>query len=252
MLKKLIIFKLLKNHFGFKDAFSLYIGILKLKEIIYLPNLKRNVFLRKNTKDLETFEEIFFTNLYNTPLNFEPLSIIDAGANVGLASLFFKMKYPKSSVFAIEIEKNNAEMILKNTNGLTDFELALKALSNKKSYYKVVDPYNATNSFQMKEVEAEEDSDIESITLDEILGLKKWDTIDILKIDIEGAEKELFEKNYENWLPKVKVIMVETHDRMMPKCSYTVMNTINKYNFILYTTTEGTLIYYNMDYINKQ
>lgn len=78
---------------------------------------------------------------------------------------------------------------------------------------------------------------------------KNWETIDILKIDIEGAEKQLFESNYENWLPKTKIIMVETHDRMIPKCSYTVMKTINDYNFILYTTTEGTLIYYNLDFI---
>ena len=56
---------------------------------------------------------------------------------------------------------------------------------------------------------------------------------------------KLFESHYENWLPKTKVIMIETHDRMIPKCSYTVMETINRYDFILYTTTEGTLIYFN-------
>ena len=75
---------------------------------------------------------------------------------------------------------------------------------------------------------------------------KNWETIDLLKIDIEGSEKQLFESDYQNWLPKTKVIMVETHDRMIPKCSYTVMKTINDYNFILYTTTEGTLIYFNL------
>ena len=40
-----------------------------------------------------------------------------------------------------------------------------------------------------------------------------------------------------------------TNHIMIPKCSFTVMNTINQFNFILYTTTEGTLIYYNLDYI---
>ena len=246
MLKKLILFKLLKNHFKFKDAFALLIGIIRKKEQIKLPKLKRSIYLRKNSKDLETFEEIFMTNLYNTQLPFEPKTIVDAGANVGLASLFFKLKYPNSSIVAIEIESNNVIAIKKNTMDFSDFELLEKGLFNKKAFFKIEDPYNATNSFQIKEVLENDKYDIESITLDEIIETKKWDTIDILKIDIEGAEKQLFESNYENWLPKTKVIMIETHDRMLPKCSYTVMKTINDYNFILYTTTEGTLIYFNL------
>lgn len=246
MLKKIILFKLLKNHFKFKDAFALLIGIIRKKEQIKLPKLKRSIYLRKNSKDLETFEEIFMTNLYNTQLPFEPKTIVDAGANVGLASLFFKLKYPNSSIVAIEIESNNVIAIKKNTMDFSDFELLEKGLFNKKAFFKIEDPYNATNSFQIKEVLENDQYDIESITLDEIIETKKWDTIDILKIDIEGAEKQLFESNYENWLPKTKVIMIETHDRMLPKCSYTVMKTINDYNFILYTTTEGTLIYFNL------
>ena len=73
----------------------------------------------------------------------------------------------------------------------------------------------------------------------------------LLKIDIEGAEKNLFESNYENWLPKTKMIMIETHDRMIENCSYIVMKTLNENNFLLYTTTNGgTLVFYNKKFIN--
>ena len=246
MLKKLVLLKLLKNHFKFRDALAIVIGIINKKEVIKLPILKRNIYLRKNSKDLETFEEIFLTNLYNTDLPIEPKTIIDAGANVGLASLFFKLKYPSAEIVAIEIENGNAEAIKKNTFGFSNFELLQNALFNKKTFFKIEDPYNATNSFQIREVDTNENYDIASVTLDEIMSNKNWETIDLLKIDIEGAEKQLFENDYQNWLPKTKVIMIETHDRMIPKCSYTVMKTINDYNFILYTTTEGTLIYFNL------
>jgi FkbM family methyltransferase len=249
MLKKIVLFKSLKKHFKIRDAFVLLMGIINKKEIIKLPKLNRNIYLRKNSRDLETFEEIFMTNLYNTQLPFDPINIVDAGANVGLASLFFKLKYPKSNIVAVEIESNNVNVIKKNTAGFSNFELMEKALYNKKSFFKIEDPYNATNSFQIKEVLENEQYDIESVTLDEIIATKNWVSIDILKIDIEGAEKQLFESNYENWLPKTKVIMIETHDRMIPKCSYTVMKALNEYNFILYTTTEGTLIYFNLSLI---
>ncbi len=62
-------------------------------------------------------------------------------------------------------------------------------------------------------------------------------------------DQYLFEKNYENWLPKVKIIMVETHDRMVPRSAFTVMNALDKYNFMLFTTAEGTMFYYNMNLI---
>lgn len=249
MLKKLAKLRLLKNYFSIKDALSLYFGLKNNSEEINLSNLGRKIYLRKNTKDTETFEEIFLSSLYDINLPIVPKTIVDAGANVGLASLFFKMKYPKANIVAIEIEEQNVEAIKKNTVNFSNFEIKHNALFNKKAYFKIIDPYNATNSFQIVETTNPDEANSTSVTLDEILTKNNWETIDILKIDIEGAEKDLFEKNYENWLPKTKIIMVETHDRMIPKCSYTVMKTINEFNFILYTTTEGTLIYYNLDHI---
>lgn len=246
MLKKIVIFKLLKKHFNLNDALAITRALISKKSIIKLPSKKIEFHLRPNTKDLETFEEVFLSNIYNTSLPIEPKTIVDAGANVGLASAFFKLKYPDSKIVAIEIESRNVEMIKKNTAGFKDVSVLERGLFNKEAFFKIEDPYNASNSFQIKEVSQDEKYDIQSVTLDEILSKNNWDTIDILKIDIEGAEKQLFEENYQNWLPRTKVIMIETHDRMIPKCSYVVMKTINEYNFILYTTTEGTLIYFNL------
>ena len=42
--------------------------------------------------------------------------------------------------------------------------------------------------------------------------------IDILKLDIEGAELEVFETS-ESWIGKVGMLAVETHDRFRPGCS---------------------------------
>lgn len=249
MLRKLAKLKALKKYFSLKDALSLYFGLKNNKEEINLASLGRKIYLRKDTKDTETFEEIFLSSLYDITLPIVPKTIVDAGANVGLASLFFRMKYPNANIIAIEIEEQNITAIKKNTANFTNFEIKHNALFNKKAYFKIIDPYNATNSFQIVETTNPEEANSTSVTLDEILTTNNWETIDVLKIDIEGAEKDLFEKNYENWLPKTKIIMVETHDRMIPKCSYTVMKTINDFNFILYTTTEGTLIYYNLDFI---
>jgi FkbM family methyltransferase len=250
MIRHLTFFKNLLKNYNYFDAIILVVLIKFSAKKIYLPFLGRTIYFRKKTKDKETFKEIFNQNIYNIKLPIVPKLIIDAGSNTGFAALFFKIKYPEAKIISLEIETENVKMIKKNLKGYKDIEIIQKGLFNKKSFFKIEDPYNATNSFVIKEVIPGENYDIESITIDEILNSTKAETIDILKIDIEGAEKDLFEKDYENWLPKVKIIMVETHDRMIPKCSYSVMKAVNDYNFILYTTTEGTLIYYNMSLIS--
>lgn len=250
MLRHFVLFKNFKKNFSLLDCTFLVVGLKFKFQKLYLPMKKRYIFLRNKTKDTETFHEIFTQNIYNLKLPIDPKTIVDAGSNVGLASLFFKLKYPNASIVAIEIEKQNVEMIKKNTAGLSGISIENKALFNTKAFFKIEDPFNATNSFVIKEVGQNDPFDIESITLDEIMVKNNWEFIDILKIDIEGAELQLFSSNFEKWLPKTKIIMVETHDRMLPKCSFTVMQAINNYNFILYTTTEGTLIYYNESLIN--
>ncbi len=240
----------LKTNFNLYDALVIFKGLYFENEKICIPSKKRTIHLRKDTKDEETFLEVFQQQIYNTPLTFIPKNIIDAGANSGLASLYFKLKFPECSIVTLEIESANTAMIRKNLDGFNDIEIKEKALYFKKAFFKVEDPFNATNSFVIKEVPEGSVFDIESTTIEAIMLEKEWDIIDILKIDIEGSEKELFDNNYINWLPKVKVIYVETHDRMIPKCSYAVMNAINKFDeFILYTTTQGTLIYYNTNLV---
>ena len=207
---------------------------------------KRKFFLRPNTKDHETFEEIFKNNLYQISLPFNPERIIDAGANTGLAAIFFKLKYKNVKIASIEIEKGNIEMLKKNLVG-DSFKIYEHALYNRKAYFKVEDPFHATNSFVIKEVNQGEKYDISSVTIDEIMQENHWDYVDILKIDIEGSEKDLFASDYQSWLPKMKVVLIETHDRMIPGCAITVINAMESCGFILHNTKEGTLIFYSKE-----
>src|SRR5262249_54066304 len=57
-----------------------------------------------------------------------------------------------------------------------------------------------------------------AVTVDELLRKSGADFVDVLKIDIEGAEKEVFE-NASTWIEKIRAIMIELHDRFRPGCS---------------------------------
>jgi hypothetical protein len=75
----------------------------------------------------------------------------------------------------------------------------------------------------------------------ENFGLK---TIDVLKIDIETSEKTVFLNNYEEWLPKVRLIIIELHDWLEPGCSTIFFEAINKMfgNYSTLVKGENTII----------
>ena len=96
------------------------------------------------------------------------------------------------------------------------------------------------------------DNIIRGYTVDEIMQLMNTTLIDILKIDIEGAEKEIFESNYENWIPNTKIIIVETHDRYRKGTSKAIFNTIGKYDFSLQLSGENLILINNNLVTNYQ
>lgn len=88
----------------------------KQKTIGYnLKDLKEKVYLRTDSSDYAIYKQIFIEKQYDCSLKKDPEVIIDCGANIGLASVFFANKYPSAKIIAIEPEKSNYEMLLLNT-----------------------------------------------------------------------------------------------------------------------------------------
>jgi hypothetical protein len=62
---------------------------------------------------------------------------------------------------------------------------------------------------------------IPSITIPELMERHDIDRIDILKLDIEGAEQELFASGIDRWIDRVDTIAIELHDRLKAGCAQT-------------------------------
>lgn len=171
------------------------------------------IWLRKHTSDIRIFEQVFLAKEYNFELyNLAPQLIIDAGANVGYSSIYFAKKYPMARIIAIEPDSTNYAMLLRNVEPYLNITPVKAALWSKKCNLEIRNPKAAKWAIQVKEA-GEDDSQnkILAITINDIFTLAACTQIDILKLDIEGAEKELFEKNCEDWLSNVKVIVIELH-----------------------------------------
>jgi FkbM family methyltransferase len=121
-----------------------------------------------------------------------------------------------------------------------------KGIWNKDTYLEIVDASAGKDSFMVRETHDKSNGGIEATSVQSIMQNEGWANIDLLKVDIEGAEKELFSENYENWLPSTRAIIIEIHDHMKKGCSTSVFKAISNYNFS-FSMKHENLVFINED-----
>ena len=233
------------NKLGFSDGFRLYkyVKAGKADTSVKLSFLQHPVYLRNIYADRTMFEQIFLNKEYNVPVNFSPATIIDLGANVGYASIYFANRFPDAKIFAVEPEENNYQVAVKNTAPYKNITLVKGAVWHKPERINVVDNGFGEAGFMIQSGEGA--NTVRAYTIKEIMDLMGIQQVDILKIDIEGAEKEIFETGFEDWVPHTKMMIAETHDRYKKGTSKAVFNTIGKYDFSLELSGENLILYNN-------
>lgn len=214
---------------GLKAAFShRVLGCSPVLEVSH-PDIKFPVHLRIGTSDVPTFEQVFLNKEYQFTALVEPSVIMDAGANIGLASVLFASRYPQARIIAIEPEPGNYTMLEKNTSPYANITRVKAALWNKNDQINLVDSgsgnwgfmtheANNTDAHSTDKLTPATFSSVRALTISQVLREQGLNKIDILKLDIEGAEREVFD-NADQWIDQVQSVIVELHDNMKPGCS---------------------------------
>ncbi|MBK6274551.1 MAG: FkbM family methyltransferase [Saprospirales bacterium] len=78
----------------------------------------------------------------------------------------------------------------------------------------------------------------------DLMQMYNLEEIGILKLDIEGSELEVFQENYE-WLSKVNMLIIETHDFMRNGTSKSLFKAIINYDFAVHTCRENIVFIKN-------
>jgi FkbM family methyltransferase len=226
------------------EGLDLYRAIHSDKEqITFRANeYKHPVYLRNRTSDIQVFYQVLFKREYLLGQKFSPKVIIDLGSNIGLTSVFYKNIYPEATIIAVEADKGNYHVMSENLKDYENVYLYQKAIWNKSTLLSIEDNGLDHWGYEVKENNTSNKNVVESISMDQLIKNHNIELIDLLKIDIEGSEHELFENNYENWLPRVKTIVIELHDQMRANCSKSFFKAISGFNYKLSTFGENFLI----------
>ena len=206
---------------------------------ISLPNRLLFSFEGKNDQGVLSHfysEGYFIEDAENLRIN----KIIDAGANIGDETARFLLHYPDAEIVAIEPSERNFSLLQKNYRNVENVKIIKGALWPTKDRLKIV-LGNGMESFKIIETNEIENS-ISAYTILEIMEKFKWEEIDILKLDIEGSEYEIFTRNYKNWISKVKVFILEAPDSDHPGTTQAIYNSLSAYKYNTYVCGENLVL----------
>jgi len=219
---------------GFKRYYSTYglWGVLTIcahrlfgrpKEITaHPPGIRHPVRIRIRTSDTITYEQALLGGEYAFDLPFHPKTIVDAGANIGMASIYFTHRYPEAKVIALEPEASNFALLTRNVRPYPAIIPVRAALWNRDGEISISEPDPATGAFGKWAFVTHEGPGVKvrAVTIRTLMKETQMRSVDLLKIDIEGAEKEVFEGC--DWMDDIGCLMIELHDRFKPGCSQAV------------------------------
>jgi FkbM family methyltransferase len=196
-----------------------------------LGKLRRRFLYRPNTSDEQVLQQVFGAEQfclrrlarYQELLGFLqgikraghcPL-IVDAGANIGASSVYLALAFSTARIVALEPEPNNFAILSENVRGL-NVHCVRAAVSAHPGQTRVADPGLGHWGYRTDPWAC--GPEVPKITIPQILadyGSPSCDPF-LVKVDIEGGEKDLFGANTA-WVERIPLLLVELHDWLLPR-----------------------------------
>jgi FkbM family methyltransferase len=138
-------------------------------------------------------------------------TVVDCGAHVGGFAIWMSNR-SECQVLAIEPNPSTFPLLAENLTPLGDharyLQVALAGQSGPRTLHD--QGFGAGSSYVRRSSHAKARV-IEAITLDELLDRSGFETVDLLKMDIEGAEQEVFESVSTEALHRIRAAIIECH-----------------------------------------
>ena len=194
------------------------------------PGVPYPVYFRCGTSDLASFVQIFERGEYGFPIGFQPRRILDLGAYVGYASVYFAIKFPTASIIAVEPATDNFRILSLNTLAYPNIRVINAGVWGARTRLLVQREGGQDWGTRLKLGENEQNS-VEAFTIPEILDQSGWSDFDYLKCDIEGSELSVFRESGDYIAATVNCCAIETHDAIAPGASELVARCFDPASF---------------------
>jgi FkbM family methyltransferase len=165
-------------------------------------------------KDYQPLVDLIFRQRQQQSIEY----IVDAGANVGYATIFFKKIFARSACFPVEPDTGNYGLLLENirVNNLENVFPVKAALWTSAKKLTISRSFRDGKEWSISVAETDNNGigTIQGITVGAFMEEHLLPRIDVLKMDIEGAEAFIFSRDShpEQFLAKVRFLALEIHE----------------------------------------
>jgi FkbM family methyltransferase len=181
--------------------------------LVTAERLAHPVTLRIPGVDLSSLNEVILGEEYAMGAEQAPRTIIDAGAFIGMASVFYANTYPTARILAIEAAPSNYAMLCRNVAPYPNVTPIHAAVWQEETEVGL-DLRGDAWGFHV----GEGDTRVQTVTIERLLDQHGWETVDLLKVDIEGAEEQVFAEA--RWLERVgRWLWSSTAPRCRRRCA---------------------------------
>jgi len=211
--------------FGYVRGASFFLAGRRLANLgrrveLMIPGTDIPLMLRIGTSDVEVFREIFVNLEYGWKFSSPPRVVLDVGGYTGQSAASSRTPTRRRRLSSSnQIRRTSKCFCITQRSSRTCPQYA-RRLWKESGSISLTDPGLGPWGLQVSEASDAlpvEDL-IRAVTIDEIRKEFNLDRIDLLKVDVEGSEKEIFHSG-DAWLPFVDVICIELHDRFKVGCS---------------------------------
>jgi FkbM family methyltransferase len=176
-----------------------------------LRSLGDGIRLRSHTTDISVLAELVLgQSIGSLPAAPKAETVIDLGANTGLAYRWLRRRYPSARFVCVEPEPGNLKVLRANVASSDGSCKVIGACIGARERRVKLLAGDGEWGFRMADVDDPAAGDIYVTTMDRILAETGMVDIDVLKCDVEGAEAELF-ANCRSWIGRVRAMVVECH-----------------------------------------
>jgi FkbM family methyltransferase len=219
------------KYYGIRNSLSLFHN-LKKDGCFALRHFGNDFYLRGNTVDFAVFNSIFAKGEYDLDIGFNPEYIIDAGAYIGVSTVYFRHKYPEAKIIAVEPEKSNFDLLVRNTKPYKSIFCVNAGIYGEDVPLVISDHAAEKYAFRVERSNFTEES-VPGYMIKTLMEEFQLPHIDILKMDIEGAEYSVFAHDPDAWLTGVRVLVAELHEFIHPGVSELVLGVLKDSGFKL-------------------
>jgi FkbM family methyltransferase len=204
------------------NAWLCFLDSMLGREVLRSVTIKgTQVTVRTNTPDLSVAISSLYNEEYGHLRLSDPKIIVDAGANIGTSSIYLARRFPNAKIFAVEPEQGNFQLLRKNLEGYPNVIAVQAAFWGADGTRKIQNRFTGHWGYTVADTTnktGETGQEVVCVTIDSFMNKHGIESIDLLKKDIEGGEKDVL-ANPQGWIDSVHSMTVELHDRISMGCT---------------------------------